>query len=205
VTPSEIARLLQVVEKRWPHAPLPLGSADMWLEDLRDMPAEEALAAVTRYARQGERFPPTSGTVRSEIERAAQAPVPSFDDAARSFERALSGFRVVDARGPADTALAIEHLARKGVHEVVLRWVQAVGIYQARMTPDPSMHGLDPGHAADRRDLSRDFERRIVPEWRADPRPGIALERARAAAEIGGGSHGSLRALNAARSLGGDA
>jgi hypothetical protein len=27
MTPAEVAFLLEMVEKRWPHAPLPLGSA----------------------------------------------------------------------------------------------------------------------------------------------------------------------------------
>jgi hypothetical protein len=202
MTPSEIARLLQVVEKRWPHALLPLGSADVWLEDLRDMPAEEALAAVTRFARAGERFPPTSGIVRSEIERASQAPAPSLDDAQRLLSRLAGRCIPYGASSPEDTVEAIEKLAAAGVHECVLRWVQAVGVYAVRMMPDPELQPLDMNQMADRRDRVRDYDRRVVPEWRADPRPGVALERARQAAELGDGSRGTLKLLDAAKQIG---
>lgn len=199
MTPSEIARLLQTVEKRWPHAALPLGSGDVWLEDLSDVPAEEAHAAVVAFARAGERFPPTSGWVRSEIDRRAQAPAPSFDEAQRWVGRHIARIGLVDPRGPEDTATAIERFAMLGAHEVVLRWVQAVGIYSARMAPDGSLHALDFGQSADRRDAARHYDRQVVPDWRAEPRPGLALERARLAL---GEGRGELRQItDAARQL----
>jgi hypothetical protein len=193
VTPSEVSRLLGLVARRWPHAPLPPESGDVWLEDLAAVPAEEAVAAVTRFAKAGERFPPTSGWVCSEVARRSQAAAPSFDDAQRWIARNI---RLIpyDASTPEETAAAIERMALAGAHEAVLRWVQAVGVYAVRMTPDPALMALDIGQQADRRDRARHYLGVIVPEWRDDPRPGLALERARAALE-----GGELRRLDAAQ------
>jgi hypothetical protein len=151
------------------------------------------VAAVTRFAKAGERFPPTSGWVCSEVARRSQAAAPSFDDAQRWIARNI---RLIpyDASTPEETAAAIERMALAGAHEAVLRWVQAVGVYAVRMTPDPALMALDIGQQADRRDRARHYLGVIVPEWRDDPRPGLALERARAALE-----GGELRRLDAAQ------
>jgi hypothetical protein len=199
VTPAEVARLLAMVEKRWPHAPLPLGSGDVWLEDLADVPAEEVRAAVTDYARAGERFPPTSGYVRSEVLRRAQVAPPSFDDAQRIVARLAASCIPYDASGPEDTATTIERMAARGVHEAVLRWVQMVGVYAIRHTPDPELQPLDIGQMADRRDRARHFDREVLPAWREDPRPGLSLARAREALEAP--RRGELRAIDSTRHL----
>jgi hypothetical protein len=62
-----------------------------------------------------------------------------------------------DASTPEDTADAIERMALAGAHEAVLRWVQAVGVYAVRMTPDPALMALDIGQQADRRDRARHY------------------------------------------------
>lgn len=196
---SEIVGLIGYVNQRWPHAPLEEASLPVWIEDLSDVPAEEAHAAVVGFARAGERFPPTSGWVRSEVDRRAQAPAPSFDEAQRWLSRHIARVGLVDPRGPEDTATAIERLAMLGAHEVVLRWVQAVGIYAARMAPDGSLHGLDAGQSADRRDVARHYDRQVVSDWRSEPRAGLALERARVA--LGEGRGELRRITDAARQL----
>lgn len=185
MTPSELARLIEHVEKRWPHAPLPLGAGDVWLEDLAEVPFAEAKAAVTAYARAGERFPPTSGYVLSAVVKAAQQPPPSIDDATRQLARLIASCAPYDARGPEDTATTIAALAERGVHEVVLRFVAEQGVYAVRMMPDADEFALDPNQLADRRDKARHYRDVTVKGWQQDPRPGLALERARAA--LGGG------------------
>jgi hypothetical protein len=191
MTESEITALIGYVNQRWPHAPLDANAFPVWVEDLASLPTEECGAAVRSYARAGERFPPTSGWVCSEVARRSQAAAPSFDDAQRWVARNI---RLIpyDASTPEDTADAIERMARAGAHEAVLRWVQAVGVYAVRMTPDPALMALDIGQQADRRDRARHYLGVVLPEWRADPRPGLALERARAAVE-----GGELRRLDA--------
>jgi hypothetical protein len=201
VTGPEITQLIGYVNQRWPHAALDADAFPVWLEDLADMPTEECGAAVRRWARAGERFPPTSGFIRSEVIRRAQAPAPSLDDAQRLLARLAGRCIPYGASSPEDTVEAIEKLAAAGVHECVLRWVQAVGVYAVRMMPDPELQPLDMNQMADRRDRVRDYDRRIVPEWRADPRPGVALERARQAAELGDGSRGTLKLLDAAKGI----
>jgi hypothetical protein len=193
MTPAEVAFLLDTVEKRWPHAPLPLGSADVWLEDLRDLPATECQAAVTRWAKAGERFPPTSGWVCSEVERRSQDAPPSFNEVgdivARGLGRAASRelYRPNGHWSVEDTVRAVEILALAGVHEAVLRYVQEVGVGEVLTTPHGDMHALDPGQSADRRDLSRHFERVSVPGWQANPSSGLALANARRALGRGDG------------------
>jgi hypothetical protein len=67
MTESEITALIGYVNQRWPHAPLDANAFPVWVEDLASLPTEECGAAVRAYARAGERFPPTSGWVCSEV------------------------------------------------------------------------------------------------------------------------------------------
>jgi hypothetical protein len=204
-TPAEVAKLLGQVARRWPHAQLPPETGDVWLEDLADVPGPEAHAAVVQWARGGERFPPTSGQVRSLVEQAAQLPPPSFDEVQAVLSRNASclPYSPDGQHGPEDTAVAVERLAARGVHEAVLRFVAAHGLFAVRMMPDPRLAALDPNQSADRRDKARDYRDRVLPDWKADPRPGVALERCRVAAGLEAGTASAgLRRTNAAALLG---
>jgi hypothetical protein len=134
MTPSEVAELLERVEKRWPHAPLPLGSGDVWLEDLADVDAGAAHEAVRAFSRSGEKFPPTSGWVRSEAQRRAQDGPPGFDDIDPSKwlpTRVLlhGGIYSPDGHYSAETAAkAIAVMSVNGCHEAVLRFVAERGL-----------------------------------------------------------------------------
>jgi hypothetical protein len=196
MTNTEITALIGYVNQRWPHAALDADAFPVWREDLADMPTEEVGAAVRAWARAGERFPPTSGWVRSEVERRAQTGPPSFDEAQQWVARHIGLIPYGDDSREA-LALALERMAGAGAHEAVLRWVQSVGLYAVRMTPDPSLYPLDIGQQADRRDRSRDYAGRVLAEWRADPRPGLAVARAREALGRGGELHRLPRAVRA--------
>lgn len=184
MTPAETARLLQHIGRRWPHAEIPPDSGDVWHADLAAVPADRAAAAAESWALKGSPFPPTSGWVLAESTRADQSPAPGAADAQRLLSRLLASCAPHDSVTPASTAVAIVRLAERGVHEAVLRWVQAVGISAIRFMPDAAMHGLDPNQLADRRDRHRHYERTVLEDWRNDPRPGVALERACRAAEL---------------------
>lgn len=206
MTPGEVARLLEHVSKRWPHAQLDTDAGDVWLEDLADVPAEEAQAAVRRWARAGERFPPPSGWVRSDVERAAQAPAPSFDDLQATLSRLLprcSPYSPTMTYTVADTAETVARLAEAGAHEAVLRFVAAHGVQAVKRMPDPTWQPLDRNQQADRRDMARDYRDRVLTAWAADPRPGLALEQARRSAGLleSGSEPAGLRRTNAAALL----
>jgi hypothetical protein len=206
MTPAEVAFLLEMVEKRWPHAPLPLGSADVWLEDLKGFPAAECQAAVTRWANAGEKFPPTSGWVFSEVERQSQAAAPGFDaisaEIARTLTRALAHelYRPTGAFTPEDTATAVRIMAEAGAHEAVLRFIQEQGLREAWLVPHGEQFPLDVSQQARRRDAMRHYRDVTLPGWRADPSPGLALERARRALEPA--RRGDLHVIDPARRLG---
>lgn len=180
----ETARLLEHVAQRWPHAQIPVKSGDVWQQDLTEIPAEAAHAAVRSWALAGHQFPPTSGWIVAQVERAAQLPAPSAEDAQHDLARLIARCAPHNARTPHDTAVTVRRLAEHGVHEAVLRWVQAVGVAAIRTMPDPAMHALDPNRLADRRDRQRHYERTVIEDWRQDPRPGLALERAERVAEL---------------------
>jgi hypothetical protein len=119
MTPAETGRLLGHIARRWPHAPLPIDSGDVWLADLAEIPAAEALAAVTRWARAGEQFPPTSGWVRSDVDRQAQTAAPSFDELQAFLSRHASLLPYGERNRPEDTPHAVARLAVAGAHEAV--------------------------------------------------------------------------------------
>lgn len=185
MTPTEIARLLEHVEQRWPHSAVPVDSGKAWVEDLADVDADQALAAVVEIARSGDRFAPTSGMVRSHVDRLAQREPPAFDEIGLLLQHALAGpaflagiYHPEGHYTPSATARAIALMQRRGVHEAVLRFVGSQGLHGALFTPDDSMQALDPNQHADRRDMARVYRDTTLPSWRRDPRPGLALERA---------------------------
>jgi hypothetical protein len=181
VTPAEVAFLLEMVEKRWPHA-------------------------VTRWANAGEKFPPTSGWVFSEVERQSQAAAPGFDaisaEIARTLTRALAHelYRPTGAFTPEDTATAVRIMAEAGAHEAVLRFIQEQGLREAWLVPHGEQFPLDVSQQARRRDAMRHYRDVTLPGWRADPSPGLALERARRALEPA--RRGDLHVIDPARRLG---
>jgi hypothetical protein len=179
VSPSEVARLLGEIGKRWPFAPLPSGSADVWLDDLAGVSVEQATAAVRKWAKAGEKFPPTSGWVFSETVRAGQDAPPPFEAVGESLMR-YQHWLPWDPEGrftPEEEAAAIRVLAERGVHEAVLRFIQAEGLGQCYRIRWGERGSLDIGAAADLRDRARRFSE-LVAAWRQDPTPGLALGRA---------------------------
>jgi hypothetical protein len=207
MTQAEVAELIGYINLRWEHAPLSASVHSIWVEDLGPLPAEACLAAVRRWARSGEKFPPTSGWVFSEVERDAQASSPGFGDVGTVVERTLVGpafLREVYSPdghyGPEQTARAIEIMAARSAHEAVLRFVLEQGLGAVLMMPDGARFPLDRNQAADRRDMARHYNGVTVPGWRADPSPGLALSRARVA--LGDGQRDELRAIDPARHLG---
>lgn len=199
MTEAEVVALIGYINQRWPHAPLEASAIPVWLEDLSPLPTEECGASVARWAKSGERFPPTSGWVCSDVERTAQSPVPAFDDIGqikmRALGRALAGelYSPNSRWSPQDTARAIEVMAAAGVHESVLRFAQEKGLRAFVLMPEGDMHALDVSQQADRRDMARHYRDVTVPGWQRDPRPGLALSRARES--LGEGRRGELRRL----------
>jgi hypothetical protein len=199
MTESEVIALIGYINQRWPHAPLEDKSIPVWLEDLEDLPTEECGAAVKRWARSGEKFPPTSGWVHSEVVRAGQAAAPGFDEVgdviSRTLGRALAHelYRPDGAFSPQDTARAIEIMALGGAHEAVMRLVHEKGLRAVVMVPHGEQFGLDRNQSADRRDMARHYEAVTLKGWRDDPAPGRALERARRDLVVG--RRGELRAV----------
>jgi hypothetical protein len=207
MTEPEIVQLIGYVNLRWPHSALEANVIPVWAEDLASLPGEECAAAVRRWAKAGEKFPPTSGWVFSEVERQSQSTAPGFDDVGTVVERALMGreflaevYSPEGHYGPEQTARAIEIMAGRGAHEAVLRFVQEKGLRAVLMMPDGSRYPLDRNQSADRRDLARHYNGQTVPGWRADPSPGLALSRARAA--LGEGRRGELHVIDPSRHLG---
>lgn len=195
MTLPELARLLDRVQQRWASVRIDTGAADAWAEDLAGAPFEAALGQVVAYAREGHEFAPTSGEIRRRLVVLAQATPPGFDELQAFLSRHVRSLPYGQTNSPADTVEALERLAEAGAHEALLRFVAAHGVYAVRMMPDPSLEGLDMNQQADRRDKARDYQRRVLPEWQRDPRPGLALERARAAA-LGAPSRAGLRPID---------
>lgn len=201
MTRAQVAELVGYINLRWPQMPIDEKAVPIWIEDLEPLPVEECGSAVKRYALSGERFPPTSGWVHSEVIRQSQAQPPGFDDVGtvlmRTLGRALAGelYRPDGHYSQEDTARAIQVMADNGAHEAVLRLVAEKGLRAVVMTPDGSMHALDSNQKADRRDMARHYRDVTVKGWQDDPRPGVALERAREA--LGDGRRGELRQLRA--------
>lgn len=186
VEPNEVARLLQDVARRWPHCDVAPDAGDAWMVDVAELAEAEVRAAIRSWARSGRaeaRFAPTSGWVAGECARRRAAPAPSFDELQRWLSRHCWLLPHEDVGGGdlADTVAALE---AAGAHEAVLRFVVAHGVFGVRRMPDPSVQALDVGQLADRRDRAREYRDRVLVDWREDPRPGVALERARAAREL---------------------
>jgi hypothetical protein len=173
----ELTGVMAYVNLRWPHRPVNNEAFAAWREDLAGVEVAAAHAAVVRLARSGREFPPTSGTVLNEIRRAEQALPPSFEDMMRWLSRNM--WRLPYAADDRAMVQALEALTYSGAHEAICRFVEQEGVYAVRMTPDPSMHPLDPNQLADRRDKARAYRDRTLPNWQADPTPGLALRRVR--------------------------
>jgi hypothetical protein len=206
MTEPEIVALLGYINQRWPHAALDSDALPIWLEDLAELPTESCGAAVRRWAKAGEKFPPTSGWVFSEVERQSQTAAPGFDaisaEIARTLTRALAHelYRPTGAFTPDDAAEAVRIMAEAGVHEAVLRFVQEQGLREAWLVPHGEQFPLDMSQQARRRDAMRHYRDVTLPGWQRDPRPGVALERARRV--LGPARRGDLHLIDPARQLG---
>lgn len=197
MTREDVIEILAVVGAMWPHSKIgdPETAVGVWHGMLAEVPRGDVEAAIKDLAGDGREHAPPVGVVVQAVALRRQGPPPSAEDAHRWLSRQM-GKRVAalpnrpwvvpQGVGPDATATAIAHLAgQPGVHEAVLRWVAAEGVESIRLRlPDPELVTLDPNQLADRRDKLRGYEQRVVPEWRRDPTPGRALERACARAGL---------------------
>lgn len=190
---ADLAGIIAYCNQRWPHRPVGADSLPIWREDLGDVSVEEAHAAIRDMARAGREFPPTSGQILSHIRRANQAPPPSFEDMQRILAKNMH--HLSDGVNDRPIEEALQRLMNAGVHEAVCLFVAQQGIFAVRMMPDNSMHSLDPGLMADRRDKARQYEQRTIPAWEQDPTPGLALSQVR-------GKSAGLRKFSGAPALG---
>ena len=183
----EIGEVVAMVKLKWPHSTL--GESP---RETAPFPVGEIEAAVRRLSNSAREHAPTVGTVVLAVRRAQQGEPPS-PDAAQRWLANQSGKRTKDREwvipqgsSPEVTAIAVANLAeRHGAHEAVLRWVADQGVEAIFLRlPDPEMWPLDQGESADRRDKARHYEQRVIPDWERDPTPGIALQRAQAAAAL---------------------
>lgn len=183
MTREQIIDSLTMVAGWWPRSDLgaPDVAVALWLDELRPYTPEQVETALRRLHTSGRQDAPTAGLVAQTIQVALQGPPPSFDELQLWISRHARQLPYGQTNRPADTIAAIERLADHGAHEALLRFVAEVGVYAARMMPDPSLQGLDPNQSADRRDYARGYRDRTIPDWRRDPKPGRALERARKA------------------------
>jgi hypothetical protein len=181
VTRQEAAAVVAMLKLWWPHSDLTASgisaTVDGWHEALGSFGAEEVERALRQLRDTGREHAPPLGVVVAAVRRAQQPPPPSFDDVQAYLSRNVS--LLPYGGDDRNTASAVEALTAAGAHEAVCRWVAEVGLYTARMTPDGSLYPLDPGQSADRRDKARSYERRTIPDWEADPTPGLALQRVR--------------------------
>lgn len=196
MTGDEVLDLLTAVRGWWPQSDVdggdPGATAALWHAELREVDAGEALAAARRLRDSGRAFAPVLGELIAAVGAARQGDPPGFDDVQAFIARHASAlpYSPTLTHGPADTVTAIEVLAARGAHEAVLRFVAAQGLRAVKRLPDPSLQPLDRNQLADRRDAAREYAQRVVPEWRADPARGRALERAERAAVGAGGRVG---------------
>ena len=177
MTQDQTGQVIAVVRALWPHSELG-GDTDAtlgaWHGLLGELPFEAVQASIMRLAKAGREHAPPPGVVARDVAIAAAAPAPGFDEVQAYLSR---NTRLLPYAGDdRDTLEAVVSLTRAGAHEAVCRWVAEVGLYAARMTPDPTLQPLDPNQLADRRDRARSYERRTVPAWEADPTPGLAVE-----------------------------
>ena len=185
MTREEVADLLEVADKLWSHSNLVTGDLEQtiktWHAVLEPLPASVVQDALVDMARTGREHAPGPGVVFATARlRSGPAPL-SFDDMQKWLSRHMSFLPYVHEGDAHDTTLAIEILDRHGAHEATLRFVVQHGIEAIRRMPDPTLHPLDPGQQADRRDYARWYRQRTVPEWESDPTPGLALARSQAA------------------------
>lgn len=183
MTREEVSDLLEVVDKLWAHSNVVSGDIELtinvWHMVLAQVPAKAAQEALMTMARSGREHAPDPGVLFAKAHRSQVAEPPSFEEAQDFLARHASCLPYGQSNTPEDTVRAVEALAEAGAHEVILRFVQAQGVYAIRMMPDPSLQPLDVGQQADRRDKARDYRSRTLEDWRADPTPGLALTRAR--------------------------
>jgi hypothetical protein len=181
-TKPEIADIVTMVKLWWPHSTVGMDAASLieaWHAALADYDRGEIEVAVRHELRTGREHAPAVGVIAHRIELGRQGPAPSGEDAQRWLARhaRLLPYRPV-GQSAEDTVEALEQLAAAGAHEAVLRFVASHGCYAIRNMPDPERFSLDANQVANRRDMLRDYQQRVVPDWEADPTPGMALMRA---------------------------
>lgn len=67
MTRDEWDKIVAFLASTWPHSPPEEGTIEIAFTELADLPAEQVLTAVRTFNRDGERFPPTSGQIRSRM------------------------------------------------------------------------------------------------------------------------------------------
>lgn len=178
-------KLIGLVRMLWPHSrvgeDLPEDELlNAWHTILADTPLTEATAVVERLARAGREHAPPVGVIAAGVDRRRHGEAPSFEDAMAQlvkFNWCLP-YRPEGANPPDDLVVCLDAMQRAGAPEILQRLVAALGVYAVRMMPDGSRYPLDPNQRAVRRDYARQYTDAVVPAWRQDPRPGLALARA---------------------------
>jgi hypothetical protein len=185
MTRDQILDCLTMVRLWWPHSDIdhgdPVKAAAAWHEALAPYNWRQVETALRALRDTGREHAPVIGQVVRSVRLAEQGAAPSGEDAQLWIGRHQSLLPYGLTNTPEDTVTAIERLTTAGAHEAVLRWVQRAGVYAIRMMPDPSRIHFDKNQRveeATRRDMLRDYRERVVPEWEADPRAGVALEQA---------------------------
>jgi hypothetical protein len=67
MTASEWLEITARMRAFWPRAPLPDHTLALWFDELRDHSADEVLAAVTTWHRDGQEWPPHSGQILGKL------------------------------------------------------------------------------------------------------------------------------------------
>lgn len=170
---------------RWPHAKLAESdealeaTVALWQRELA--PYEPAaVEAAYRQAARGRSWPPELDLLLPILDQALQVEPPAFDDAMGLLARYTwcLPYRPDGHNPPSDLPVALDALQRAGVPEVVQRLVAALGVSGVRNLPDDSRYDLDLNQRAQRRDARDKYERQVVPGWRQQPTPGLALAKA---------------------------
>jgi hypothetical protein len=187
MTIDETANVLAMIRLHWPASRLGDDPHEVlvgWHRELGTFDASVVEAAVMQLARSGREFAPPLGVVVHHAARSLAGAAPSGEDGQLWLGRHRSLLPYGETNTPEDTVTAIERLTAAGAHEALLRWVQRAGVYAVRMMPDPTRYALDANQQADRRDMLRQYQQNVLPDWETDPRAGVALERACRAAGI---------------------
>lgn len=170
----------------WPAAKLDEDTLTHYVQELegRGVTPSEALEAVRRS---GEQFPPSAAALAADVHRKRQGSPPGFMSAHALLSQRITMLPYHDS--DAGMEALVESLAADG-HEAVARYAAGMSARELRELPDPA-YVQDPGGVGMMGRAEREY-REVVAGWRADPRPGLALEMAREGAGHRIGTSGGM-------------